>query len=130
MVKYVKVLLMLQKNNITNINATREAGQNSQWSSAKVAIKNGFVVNCCGQQIHEDCKMMLSENDRRNFGGARFVDAKTFIQKHPLKFIGDTFIMGTKCYEGDTINLTAVDRAACKMNVPECYEINGWKAGV
>lgn len=90
-------------------------------------LKTGHIINCCGQEIHEDAKVLLNEPDRKYFGNARFIDALTFVRRFPQKYLGETFTLGTKVYEGDSLNNTQTDKTAFKHMVPEVYRLNGWE---
>lgn len=61
------------------------------------------VTNNHGQSIHDDSWIWLQEHDRVRYGGARMIDAKTFVTNHPEAKLERGFLLGTYHYDA-TLN--------------------------
>lgn len=80
---------------------------------------SGHIVNCHGQRIHPDATVILGESDRRSFGGARFIDAETFVKMRPLSKLIASFVAGQWATQDTQTGII--------MDVPAAYAANGWK---
>jgi hypothetical protein len=101
---------------------------NSTASIDMPVPRKGYVINCAGQELHEDARIFIQEADRPQFGGARIIDALTFIKKYPQKRINQGMIVGVFFYVGIANEVRPEDKQV-KWNVPDVYAINGWKVG-
>jgi hypothetical protein len=57
------------------------------------------VINNYGQSVHVDARIWLNETDRVRYGGARMIDAKTFVTDHPEAKLEQGFAIGTYHYD-------------------------------
>ena len=57
------------------------------------------VSNNHGQSVHVDARIWLHEADRVRYGGARMIDAKTFVINHPEAQLQEGFTIGTYHYD-------------------------------
>jgi hypothetical protein len=90
--------------------------------------KKGHVITSAGQEIHEDARVFVQESDRTQYGGARIVDALTFIKQHPFKYLYEGIIAGLFFYHDKMNEVSEEDRRAIKYNGPDLYAMNGWEA--
>ena len=56
------------------------------------------IKNNHGQDINEDARVYLTEQHRKQYGGARMIDALTFVQHHPDIRLQEGFIIGLYHY--------------------------------
>jgi len=58
-----------------------------------------MVTNNHDQSVHEDSRVYIQEADRLRWGGARMIDAQTFVKEHPNTKLQDGFTVGTYHYD-------------------------------
>jgi hypothetical protein len=62
-------------------------------------MQTNTITNNHNQLIHCDSRIWLHEADRTRYGGARLIDAKTFITNHPDSRLQEGFTIGTYHYD-------------------------------
>jgi len=67
--------------------------------TTKEKFTRDSVTNNYSQTVHVDARIWLHEVDRPRYGGARMIDAKTFVTNHPDRLLQTGFTLGTYHYE-------------------------------